>query len=81
MLMTENVTNELMYGVLKEIQGTLKEHSEQFKLMNQRLSAIDHHMVGFHVTVAGHQEEIQALRSRIDLIEKRLEIRDPTNMD
>ena len=55
--------------MLKDIQGTLRDHSDQFRLMNQRLSSIDHHMAGFHVTAAEHQDEIETLKLRLDQIE------------
>ncbi|MDF1864414.1 MAG: hypothetical protein P1U70_06250 [Saprospiraceae bacterium] len=70
------ITNDLMYEVLKDIRGTLKEHSEHFRMVNQRLEAIEHHMAGFHITVSHHQEEIAGLKLRLERLEKRLEIRD-----
>lgn len=74
--MAEEVTNQLMYEVLKDIRGTLKDHSEQFRLINQRLGTIEHHMAGFHMASVHHQEEISALQARIEKIERRLELTD-----
>ena len=71
-----DVTNNLMYEVLKGIQSTLNNHSEQFRIMNQRLSAIESHMAGFHKSVDVHQDEIHHLKIRLDRIEKRLDLAD-----
>ena len=70
------VTNELMYELLKQIRSEQKKHSEEFKKVTKQLESIDHHMAGFHVTVAYQQEEISELRDRVEQIEKRLELRD-----
>lgn len=80
--MSENVTSELIYEVLKDVrkgQGTL---SEGQKATNQRLSAIEHHMAGvehhmaaFHETATTQSDELEALKERVALIERRLELR------
>ena len=76
MRMSGSVTNDLIYETLKSMQAGQKQLRDGQRLTNERLSAIEHHMAGFHVTVSNYQEEISDLRERMERVEKRLELRD-----
>ncbi len=67
---------ELMHELLKQMNGTLGKLEQGQRLTNQRLGAIEHHMAGFHVSNSSHSEEIDTLKTRIDRIERRLDIRE-----
>ena len=65
---------ELMHELLKQMQGSLSRLEEGQRTTNKRLSSIDAHMAAFHSTVAVHSDDMDALKSRIERIERRLDI-------
>lgn len=72
-----DVTNDLMYEVLKDIRGTLNKHTEHFQRIEQRLGAIEHHVAGFHlISSIHHQDEMSDIKLKLEQVEKRLELRD-----
>lgn len=73
--MTDN-TETLVVEILRKIQTDIAALREGQSTTNQRLSAIEHHMAGFHVNVAHQSEEVIALKNRIDRIERRLGLAD-----
>lgn len=73
--MTDNIEN-IVLEHLKAIRSDMSELTNGQKLTNERLSAIEHHMAGFHITGANHSEELDTLKERIDRIEKRLQLVD-----
>jgi len=75
-----DINNELMYDVLKKVQSSItkldtKLDSNQ-RQTNERLSAIEHHMAGFMTSVNFYDEEIVAIKDRLEKLEKRLELTD-----
>jgi hypothetical protein len=74
--MPEKIEN-LVIEILRKIQADMSVLTEGQKTTNQRLSAIEHHMAGFHLTTAGQSDELEALKNRIARIERRLDIHDP----
>lgn len=74
--MAENITNDLIYEVLKKLQVGQVDLQTGQRLTNERLAAIEHHIAGFHVTISSYNEEIVTIKNRLDYLEKRLEIRE-----
>ena len=73
--MTE-VTNELIYEVLKKVQGDITGLKQEAGITNRRLGTIEQHLAAFHQTVSHHEYDIGDLRMRIERIERRLELTD-----
>ncbi len=45
-------------------------------MLHRRLSAIEHQFTSSQLTVNGHTDDIEALRERVERIERRLELAD-----
>lgn len=73
---TENIVLEH----LKAIRKDLYDLKEGQRLTNERLSGIEHHQAGFHVNINNQSEEIEALKTRLEQVEKRLDLHDPKNL-
>lgn len=51
--MSDDVEN-IVLEHLRAIRGDLNDVKNRQRQTNERLSAIEHHMAGFHVTAANH---------------------------
>lgn len=67
--------------ILKKLQIGLSRLEDGQRQTNERLAAIEHHMAGFHITVASQMDEISMLKNRLDRVEKRLELVDDPRED
>ncbi len=74
--MTDKITNELIYEVLKKIQAdvadikkNVRDHDEQFKSIRHMLVAMQSDDLRSEATIAG-------VRSDVDRIKRRLELSD-----
>ncbi|GLI92509.1 hypothetical protein [Methylocystis echinoides] len=83
--MTE-VTNELIYEVLKAMQARLgnieesmREARGEVRALRSAISAIDNRMGAFHMDLANLYEASGAMEGRMSRIERRLEIIDTPN--
>lgn len=75
------VSMDLMYQVLVQIQGDISELHASGKRIEHRLSSMEdqygqmlHHLASLAQNTAHQNSELDSLRSRIERIEKRLEI-------
>jgi hypothetical protein len=68
------VTNELMYEVLKQMQGDIAALKEGQREHNSALNAIRIHMVAMHQDVQNIYAILGRYETRLDRIERRLEI-------
>ncbi len=72
--MSENVTNELIYETLKQIQAKLVEHDQHFLRLENELRAVKTHLVALVQSDLNRDGDVAALTLRIERIERRLEI-------
>ncbi len=68
------ITNELIYEVLKSMQTRLGNIEQGQKEVASRISALQTHMLAVEKDVANLYEALAALDTRIERIEKRLDI-------
>ena len=68
------ITNELIYEVLKSMQARLGNIEQGQKEMAARISALQTHMLAVEKDVANLYEALAALDTRMERIEKRLDI-------
>jgi hypothetical protein len=68
------VTNELMYEVLKQMQSDVAALKEGQRETNAALNAIRVHMVGIHQDIQNLYSIAVRHDARLDRIERRLEI-------
>ena len=69
---------DLIIDILRRIQSDMAELKEGQRTANQLFAAIESHMAGFHLTVAAHADELANLKLRVERIERRLELADPS---
>jgi archaellum component FlaC len=69
------VTNELMYELLKRIQGRLDRIEDGMREINGQLNAMRDHMVGqqkdtqnIYNKLVGHELRLERIERRLDLI-------------
>ena len=72
--MAETVTNELLLEHLKSIQASLAEHDRRFSAIESDLRAIKGHMASFLQSEIAQDIIHAELRTRIERIERRLDI-------
>ncbi|MEM8750044.1 MAG: hypothetical protein AAGF28_07070 [Pseudomonadota bacterium] len=68
------VTNELIYEVLKGIQTRLERFDERFEDISEELIGIRTHMHASQGEINRIYTRLGAIETRIDRVEKRLEI-------
>jgi hypothetical protein len=68
------VTNELMYEVLKKIQTDMSELKEGQRETNSRLNALTTHMIALQQDVSNVYATLVRHEGRLDRIERRLEL-------
>ena len=74
--MSENVTNDLILETLKSIQGRLSNLENGQSDIKTALISIQQHMVGFMTNTTAHESAIASMQTRLDRIERRLELGD-----
>jgi hypothetical protein len=68
------VTNELMYEILKRLRPDMAELKEGQRQTNARLNALTTHVLGLHQDVANIYATMTRHELRLERIERRLEI-------
>ncbi|MBA4748136.1 MAG: hypothetical protein H2056_05430 [Sphingopyxis sp.] len=74
--MTENVSNELLYEVLKRIQQDVSDIKGDISHLQTRATAVDEHIGGLFITVSGNNNRLDKVAERLERIEKRLDLTD-----
>ena len=74
--MAENVSNELILDHLKTIQGRLSNLENGQSEIKTTLISLQQHMSGFMTNIAAHEGSIATIQSRLERIERRLELSD-----
>lgn len=68
--MTE-VTNDMMFEVLKNIQGDVSVLKESVTRIDARISSMENHMAGFHTRQNWHTQELDEHRGRLEALEEK----------
>ncbi|WOE75541.1 hypothetical protein [Alterisphingorhabdus coralli] len=74
--MADNVTNELIYETLKAMQTKLVSLGDDVTDIKADMRGLKAHMAGFMQTELSQDGAISSIQSRLDRIEKRLELSD-----
>jgi len=74
--MSDNVTSELILDHLKSIQGRLTNLENGQSEIKTTLVSMQQHMSGFMTNIAAHEGAIASIQTRLDRIERRLELTD-----
>jgi predicted nucleic acid-binding Zn-ribbon protein len=71
-----NVTNELLYEVLKKIQVEMADMRDDISDLKTRATALDEHMGGLIIQVSGNNNRLDRMDERLKRVERRLELSD-----
>jgi len=72
----DTLSMELMHELLKDLNAKFTKFDDRFRLNNERLSAIEHPMAGFYTSSIRLNDEVDGLKERMRVVEKRLDLRD-----
>ncbi len=61
------VTNELLYETLKQIQGTLARHSDDLREIKERLGILE-------MQYASLSRRVDKIEERLDRVERRMDL-------
>jgi hypothetical protein len=70
------VTNELMYEVLKSLQARLAEVDGKVDELKHEMQAFRTHLIGIHQDMSGIHSILVRHEHRLERIERRLELTD-----
>jgi septation ring formation regulator EzrA len=70
------ITNELIYEVLKAIQADIAELKERVTSIEPTQRAMRSHLAGLVTSDLNRDADLTALRARVERIERRLELQD-----
>jgi tetrahydromethanopterin S-methyltransferase subunit G len=68
--------NNIVLEHLRKIDRKVERVAEDVVEIKTAVIALDGHMASFHVQVAGHSSELDKIKTRLDRIERRLELSD-----
>ena len=74
--MTENVTNELIYGVLTRMQGDMSELKFDVRDLKTRMTMVEEHLGNSIIAISGVNSRLDRLSDRVERIERRLALTD-----
>ena len=63
------ISNSLIYEVLKAIQGDIGVLKESVRRIDARVGSMDHHLAGFYSEQRWQNDEIDTLRGRLEALE------------
>lgn len=72
-------TENLVLEHLRAIRATLGEHSDELAGIRLEISAIGQQLAGLTAAVYSGKSELDSLKRRVERIERRLELTDPTH--
>ena len=70
------VTNELIYEILKKIQEQIAHFQEGQRVIRDELTALRGHQLAMQKDIYNIHERLDVMERKIDRIEHRLELRD-----
>lgn len=74
--MTDSVTNELLLETLKAIQSKLSQMADNLTDLKTDMRGLKGHMAAFMQSEVAQDGAIASIQSRLDRIERRLELRE-----
>ena len=74
--MPETVTNELLFEQLKAIQAKLADMASDITELKTDMRGIKSHMAGFMQSEVAQDNAIASMQTRLDRIERRLDLAD-----
>jgi len=72
--MTENVTNELIYGVLQKMQEDMSEIKFDVRDLKIRMTMVEEHLGSSIIAISGVNSRLDRMTDRVERIERRLDL-------
>jgi archaellum component FlaC len=72
--MTENVTNELIYGVLQKMQEDMSEMKFDVRDLKIRMTMVEEHLGSSIIAISGVNSRLDRMADRVERIERRLDL-------
>ncbi len=64
-----DVTNELIYSILKTVQADMAVLKESVRRIDARIASMDHHLAGFYSEQRWQNDELDNMRGRLETLE------------
>jgi archaellum component FlaC len=74
--MTENVTNELIFSVLQQMQADMSELKFDVRDLKDQMTMVEEHLGSSIIAISGVNSRLDRLNDRVERIETRLELLD-----
>ena len=75
--MSENVTNELIYGVLQKMQVDMSEIKFDIRDLKTRMTMVEEHLGSSIIAISGVNSRLDRMTDRVERIERRLDLTEP----
>ena len=75
--MIENVTNELIYGVLQKMQVDMSEIKFDIRDLKTRMTMVAEHLGSSIIAISGVNSRLDRMTDRVERIERRLDLTEP----
>ncbi|MBV9842466.1 MAG: hypothetical protein JOY99_13210 [Sphingomonadaceae bacterium] len=72
--MSENVTNELIYGVLQKMQADMSEMKFDVRDLKIRMTMVEEHLGHSILGISSVNARLDRLNDRVERIERRLDL-------
>ncbi|MEQ6332321.1 hypothetical protein [Sphingobium sp. MK2] len=72
--MSENVTNELIFSVLQQMQADMSELKFDMRDIKGRMTMVEEHLGSSIIAISGVNSRLDRVTDRVERIEQRLNI-------
>ena len=72
--MAENVTNELIYAVLQQVQADMSEIKFDIRDLKGRMTMVEEHLGSSIIAISGVNSRLDRMTDRVERIEHRLDL-------
>ena len=74
--MPDEVTNELIYKVMQQMQADMAEMKFDLRDLKQRMTMVEEHLGSTIIAISGVNSRLDRLTDRVERIEHRLDLTD-----
>ncbi|MDX3901854.1 MAG: hypothetical protein QHC40_15275 [Sphingobium sp.] len=72
--MTDNVTNDLIYSVLQQMQADMSEMKFDIRDLQGQMAIVEEHLGSSIIAISGVNSRLDRLADRVERIEKRFDL-------
>ena len=75
--MSENVTNELIFSVMQQMQADMADMKFDLHDLKLRMTMVEEHLGSSIIATSGVNARLDRINDRVERIERRLDITEP----